>query len=465
MKQATGLKIRLRVDEENAQILDGQSKICNWLYNQLLEKANTLRAEFIASGGKDGQVALILYSKYGLRDLIPAMKRESPFLKSVYSSPLKNAALRLSRAIREYQKSRRQERHGRGAAWPRFRSWKRKWFSLLYDQPWTGFRLQGRQLILSLGVDRDGKRLKLALDLVEPLPFPQNRVKSLRIVKEAGSFYAVFVVERTLPEPRSGRRIVALDPNHKNLAYGVGTDGRALEIENCSQLKALDRRIDELKSRRDRCKRQARLVCFAYEDGTLHQHWQPSRRWQRLNRALEKLYRQRREQTKTYLYTVANALCREYDVIAVGDYTPRGGGINRGMRRALNNQSLIGRFKQVMAWVAQKSGKIYLEYNERGTTRGCCHCATVIPGGLSPEVRAWTCAACGSFHIRDENAAQNGLMVVKRMLLSGSDHRPVEIQARCTWRVTPTGVYALPGGMTVCEGNRQEELNQERGSS
>lgn len=470
MKQATGLKIGLHVDEETAHILDGQSKICNWLYNQLLEKANTLRAQFIASGGRDDQAALILYSRYGLRDLIPAMKRESLFLKSVYSSPLKNAALRLSRAIREYQKSRRQERQGRGAGWPRFRSWKRKWFSLLYDEPWTGFKLQGRHLVLSLGVDRGGKRLKLALELIVPLPFPQNRVKSLRIVKEAGSFYAVFVVERTLPEPRNGERIVALDPNHKNLAYGVGTDGRALEIENCSPLKALDRRIDELKSKRDRCHRKARFICFTREDGSVHRHWQPSRRWRRYNRALQKLYRQRREQRKTYLYTVANRLCREYDVIAVGDYTPRGGGINKGMRRAMNNQSLIGRFKQVTGWVAQKSGKTYLEYNEWGTTRGCCRCTAVIPGGLVPDVRAWICPACGSSHIRDENAAQNGLIIVKSMLLSGSDHQPVEIRVRCTWRVTSTGVCVseetqLPGDVAVYHGNRQEELNQERGSS
>lgn len=136
-------------------------------------------------------------------------------------------------------------------------------------------------------------------------------------------------------------------------------------------VKGLDRRIDDLKSKRDRSQRRAKLIRFEREeDGSLHQHWQPSHRWRKYNQALDKLYRQRREQTKSYLYTVANALCREYDVIALGDYTPRGGGLNTGMCRAMNNQSLIGLFKQTMAWVAQKSGKRYLEYNERGTTRG-----------------------------------------------------------------------------------------------
>jgi putative transposase len=449
MSQPTGVKIRLKVKSQEAQVLDGQSKICNWLYNQLLEQANTLRTQFVAANGQDEQAALTLYSRRGLRDLIPALKGEFPFLKSVYSSPLKNAGLRLSRAIRAYQQSRRQERRGKGVNWPRFRSWKGKWFSLFYDEPWKGYKLRGSRLVLSLGVDQDGNRLRLKLELVEPFPFPRKQVKSLRIVKEAGQFFAVFGVERALPETRAGNKMIALDPNHKNLAYGVGSDGQAVEIENCSSLKVLDRRIDDLKSKRDRCQRRAKLVRFEREDGSVHQHWQASRRWRRYNRALDKLYRQRREQTKTYLYTVANALCREYDIIALGDYTPHGGGLNTGMRRAMNNQSLIGRFKQTMAWVARKSGKRYLEYNERGTTRGCHHCGAVVPGGLAPEVRQWTCPACGSSHIRDENAAQNGLLATKKILLSGSDHRPVTIQRRCTWRVMPTGVLALPGGVAA----------------
>jgi putative transposase len=309
MNQSTGVKIKLKVSSQEAQVLDSQSKMCNWLYNQLLEQANTLRTQFVASNGQDEQAALTLYSRRGLRNLIPALKGEFPFLKSVYSSPLKNAGLRLSRAIRAYQKSRRQERKGKGVNWPGFRSWKGKWFSLFYDEPWKGYKLQGRRLLLSLGVDQAGRRLKLKLELAEPFPFPRKRVKSLRIVKEAGQFFAVFVVERVLPETKVGNKMIALDPNHKNLAYGVGSDGQAVEIENYAPLKTLDRRIDDLKAKRDRCQRRAKLIRFEREDGSVHQHWQPSRRWRKYNQALDKLYRQRREQTKRYLYTVANALC------------------------------------------------------------------------------------------------------------------------------------------------------------
>jgi len=451
MTETIGCKIPLEVDVDQAQVLDGQSKICNWLYNHLLERANTHKEQFIASDGRDRELSCLIYSKHGLRNLIPGLKQQYPFLKTVYSSPLKNTALRLSGSIRESQKSRRGERkNGHEVNWPKFRNWNRKWFSLLYEEPWKGYRLNGRELRLSLGKNADGKQLSVTIRMTEPLPFAQEKVKGLRIVKEVGRFYAVFSVDVSQPTSKVPRRVIALDPNHKNLAYGVGTDGQAIEIENMTNLKALERRIDELKSKRDGCQRKSKLVQFAREDGSTHRHWQPSRRWRRYNQALDRLYQLRREQTKTYLFTVANRLCREYDLIAVGNYTPHGGGITTGMRRAMNNQSLIGRFKKTMEWVAERSGKQYMEYDERGTTRTCCECGSVVEGGISPEIREWVCSACNSAHIRDENSAQIGLRRVMKTVVPCSGHRLVEIKSRCTWRVTPTGIFTVPGGGTVC---------------
>jgi putative transposase len=125
------VKIGLEVTQAQAAILDSQSKIANWLYNKLLETANDLRQQYRAAPDQErrDQIGLVLYTERGLRNLIPGLKREHPFLKVVYSSVLKNAALRLSKAIRDYQDG----KHGRRANqvnWPTFRAWKRSWFSL-----------------------------------------------------------------------------------------------------------------------------------------------------------------------------------------------------------------------------------------------------------------------------------------------------------------------------------------------
>jgi transposase len=89
-----------------------------------------------------------------------------------------------------------------------------------------------------------------------------EHIRQCRIVKEGLLYSVVFTVERTLPngKPLSPSKIAALDPNHRNLAYAVGSDGQAIEIQNPYFLKGLDKRIDALKAKRDRCKKQSRVI-------------------------------------------------------------------------------------------------------------------------------------------------------------------------------------------------------------
>jgi len=432
------VKIPLLVTKQEAIVLDSQSRIANWLYNRLLEQANALRKRYRETQEKE--VGKVLYTERGLRDLIPGLKAQHPFLKTVYSSVLKNAALRLSKAIRDYQDG----RHGRRANlvnWPKFRAWKRTWFSLQYDEPSKGYRLVGRSLTLVLGQDEAGEQLKIELELAEALPHwvKHQHIRQCRIVKEGQIYSVVFSVERVLPngKPLFYTRIVALDPNHKNFAYAVGTDGVATEIKNPYFLKGYDKRIDRLKSKRDKCKRKSRVI--TREDGS--QFWLPSRRWLMLNARLQNVLRERREQTKQFLYTVANRLYHDYDAVSVGDYVPHGGGITRKMRRAMNNRSLNKRFKQVLAWVALRSGKQYLEWAEVGSTRTCHDCGYVVAEGIPVEVREWDCPGpeCSSHHIRDENAARNGLTrTLKALALPCSGRR--EVSSRRAWRFNGLGI-------------------------
>ena len=106
-------EVRLEAGEHTAAVLDGQSRIANWLYNHLLEEANTLREKFRST--QDPEAAKVLYTERGLRNRIPVLKKEYPFLRTVYSSVLKNAALRVSGAIRKYQKARREKGAKRSA--------------------------------------------------------------------------------------------------------------------------------------------------------------------------------------------------------------------------------------------------------------------------------------------------------------------------------------------------------------
>src|SRR4029077_2275387 len=448
------IKLELTASEEIFRSLDGQSRICNWLYNCLLEKANALRQEFIQTG--NSELAKTLYTERGLRNLLPSLKEEHPFLKSVHSSPLKNAALRLSQTIQARQQSKKGKRRGKEVGWPRFRSWQASWFSLLFDEPNKGFKISGNTLQLSLGMGDERKRQTLSFTLKEAHLLKNEEIRQLRLVKQAGIYYAVFTVRVLLVESKPIKRVIALDPNHKNMAYGVDTEGHAVEVAAPHWLKSYDKRIDELKSKRDRCNKHAKKVIVTDLKGkpTTKEIQLPSKRWQKYHRTLEKALHKRQEQTKTFVYTLAHQLCQQYDCIGIGDYTPDGTGVTKPMRRAMNNRSLIGRFKETLKWVALKSGKTCIEYEEKGTTR-TCHCYEYVnPEGLCPSIRTWECPDCLTFHIRDENAAQNGLKRVLRDLIKKGEtlissvpgSGLVSVIERWAWRVLPSGVESTLRG-------------------
>jgi len=117
--------------------LDGQSKMCNWLYNQLFEA--------VEEGYKKGKPKKLLNGR-NLRDKVPKIKQKSLFLYKVHSSPLKNAAIRLKDAYDRFFDKKLDNQK------PHYRSWKKKWFSLYYDEPNKGFKLlEDRKLSISFG--------------------------------------------------------------------------------------------------------------------------------------------------------------------------------------------------------------------------------------------------------------------------------------------------------------------------
>ncbi len=448
------ISLDLHPDKKSAHCVDDQSRKCNSLFNNLLEVANDKRQKARETGDKE--VVKTIYSAYGLRNLVPKIKEEHPYLKSVHSSPLKNAALRLTGAIQDYDDSCKGRRKGKKIGWPRFNAWKSNWFSLLYDEPGKGYKVIGNILHLSLGVGLDNKRRSLQIPIADAHLLKDQDVRNLRIVKAHGIFRAVFTVVRKVPDPKPITKIIAFDPNHKNLLYGVDNTGGALEIEAPYWLKAYDRRIDELRSALDRCEKRSKKI--EVQAGTkIITYWEKSRRFKKLRATLDKALAKRREHIKLFCYRIANQLCKRYDFIAIGDYAPQGQGITTPMRRAMNNRSVIGTCKTIVEWVALKSGKTYYEFDETGTTRTCHACGFIVQEGIHPSKREWLCQGCITIHIRDENAACNGLRKAYRWLQEISKESSllvpssgrVLIKERWAWRVLSSGAILRRGEKTA----------------
>ena len=380
-------KIQIQFTKEVQLVLDGQSKICNWLYNHLLEMVN--------QAYKESPEQTILLKGRNLRNQVPILKKANLFLNTVYSSPLKNVAFRLKQAFDDFFKSKGEKGH------PKFKSNKVRWFSLFYDEPNKGYKLIGKQLVLSLGKDNNHKQLRVTGTLCEAIKKRDgDLIKNFRLCKEHGKYYGIFCMERNQVDRKVGNTWISIDPNHKNFFVGIDHKGESIEFEKLTINQYFDSKIDHLKSKRDHCKKY-------------------SNRWKKRNQALDRLYHRRREQIKSMCYTVSNYLAKHYDQVVIGDYTPSLVTANqKTMHRSMLNQSIIGQFRKICEWVMMRSGKQYLKIDEYNTTKACCICHHLEK--KDPTIRDFICTNCHRQLSRDINSSVN--IAKKANLLSGSDY-------------------------------------------
>ncbi len=395
-------KIEVLFPKEYVLILDSQSRMCNWLYNHLLEMTIN---DYTNNNNKKE-----LLKGRNLRNEVPILKQEYKFLNNIHSSPLKNTAIRLKETYKRFFK--------RGLGYPKFKSWKENWFSLFYDEPNKGFKiLESEKLQISLGVNENKNRLKITGQLKENLHLQSTDIiKNFRLCKQQGNrFYAIFCIERIEIEKKEVKKWIAIDPNHKNFFVAIDNNGVSYEFEKLNQLKYWDKVIDKLKSKRDLCMKKSKMITTK----TSKNYYLPSKRWLRLNKVLNSIYNKRREQIKSACYSIANWIAKNYDYVAIGDYTPSlNTAIVKNMHRSMLNQEVIGKFRIILEWVMNRSGKQYSKVNEKNTTKTCCICGHKEK--KNPSIREFVCPSCMNKIGRDINSGVN--IAKKDNLLSGSDY-------------------------------------------
>lgn len=459
---SVGLRMRLVVTPDVAAVLDAQSRMHGWLHNQLVSVTEEMRARIARSlemgTGKDDEAVALLYSQYGLRNLLTALKLDHPFLRECWTYSLQCVAMRLTRTIKE-----RRARQDPRASWPTYHRWSSRWASLEYHILTGGFALDGRALTLTFGKadGGTGPQQRVTVHLAQSLPryarpatiHPGDKettrthpIRGLRIIREHGVYYVVWTVRRALISRKEGHRaqdrdrarVIALDPHHYSLAVGVDTEGRATRYPYPPGIRVIDRGIDRLKARRDQCQRHEHMS----EGGT--RYYTPSRRRAHFEALIQREQRRREGRITTYLYEIANSLCRDYDVIAIGNYAPSSLAGDASDVAALNRwthaESLVGRLRQTVAWVARRSGRRCIILDEAGTTRTCHECGYVWLDGIPTKLRYWVCPGCGQRQARNINNARNLLRAAHEQLNNETNQLPrsgrlmVPVTIRRTWR-------------------------------
>lgn len=389
-------KVELILTESEKRIIDSQSRTLNYLYNMLLDKVETEYKE-----NKDST----LLKGYNLRNLIPKIKEEKPYLYTIHSSPLKNVALKLKQSYQMFFKGINNH--------PHYLSFKRKFFSLYYDEPNKGIKIKEDKVRISLGKDVNNNRLYINARIKEDiLPY---KIRNFRITRDNNKYYLIICLQKEQVNKAIDRnKFIAIDPNHKNMFVGVDYLGNTIELNNFSSIKLLDKEIDKLKSKRDKCKKQSKKIVTINN----HFYYKASKKYYRYNNALERVYKKRREQIKCFCYTIANMLTDKYDIIAIGDYVPSKTEV-RQINRVIINESIIGKFRKTLKWVCDKKGKELKIVDEYHTTKECCNCKH--EENKDPTIREFTCPKCGIKIERDKNSAIN-IAEKAKIILSGSDY-------------------------------------------
>jgi IS605 OrfB family transposase len=232
-----------------------------------------------------------------------------------------------------------------------------------------------------------------------PLPAEPS---SVTVIKDAaGRYFASFVVETgedLLPE--AGREVgIDLGLTH----FAVLSDGR--KVANPRFLRRAERKL-----------RRAQKALSRKVKGSSNRNKARAR--------VARVHARVADTRRDWLHKESTKIIRENQAVYVEDLCVAGLGRTR-LAKSVHDAGWPA-FTAMLEYKARKHGRGFGRTGRWEPTSQVCSACGVTGGPKPLSVRAWTCAACGSVHDRDVNAARNILALGRRDRLNacGGDVRP-----------------------------------------
>jgi len=350
-------KYRLYPSNCQERLLEQTVETCRHWYNVCLAERKTAWENEQRSVSKFKQLAKV--KEY---------RKENPYAAELHSHILQVVVQDLNRAFDAFF---RRMKAGETPGYPRFKG-RNRFDSFGLKEYGNGFKLDGRRLRLS-GIGRIRVRWHRPL---------QGKIKTVRIRKQAGAWYACFaceVEEQVLPATGDN---VGIDVGIYHLLATSDNDvvdNPRWYREDQRKLRILQRRV----SRRQLGGSNRRKAVLGLQ--RQHEHIANSR--------------------KDYLNKLASHFVVNYDRIALENLQ-----INAMARNHHLSKSILdagwGIFRQRLIDKAADAGRQVYLVNPANTSRTCCSCGMVFPE-FSLADRWVECSSCGLSMDRDVNAANN----------------------------------------------------------
>jgi putative transposase len=349
-------KYRLYPSKSQSRLLDQTVETCRRWYNTCLAERKAAWETEKRSVSKFEQLAKV--SGY---------RKENPYAAQVHSHVLQVVVADLDKAFQAFF---RRVQTGATPGYPRFKG-RDRFDSFGLKEYANGFKVDGRRLKIS-GIGRVRVRWHRTI---------QGKIKTVRIRRQAGEWYACFaceVSEHTLPQTG---KAVGIDVGlHHLLATSeneVVENPRWYRAEQ-QKLRVIQRRV----SRRKKGGSNRRKAVLDLQ--RQHFHIANSR--------------------KDYLDKLAHHFITNYDVIALEDLHITGMVRNHHLSKSILDAGW-GYLKTHLVSKAVEAGREVVLVDPAFTSKTCCSCGTLLDE-LSLADR-WVDCPCGLSMDRDVNAALN----------------------------------------------------------
>lgn len=379
------IKIRLYLNDEQANYVNNLLGTCRFIYNNLL-------AFKIKEYNQNKHT--VTFGELG-KELI-RLKSEHEWIKNSHSKVLQQSIINLEAAYKSFFKN--------GAGFPKFKSKKDNKQSCRFPSDAISSIKGNRINIIKQLKDI---HFKCSVKDEKYLNKNQKIIRSATLTKsKTGNFYLSILIDK--PNKTIQK------PNNEIIGVDLGIKDFIVTSEN--------RRFDNIKIKRSNENKLKKL----HKELSRKQKESSNKEKSRIK--LAKYYEKLNNQKEHYIHHVVNQLINENQVIVIENLNVKGMMKNHHLARSIQELSLF-RFKQLLKCKAEWYGRDVIEIDRFFPSSKLCYCCGYKNSNLKLNDRSWTCPACNSTHDRDLNAAINIKKEGERILkigLSSPELTPLE---------------------------------------
>jgi len=314
-------------------------------------------------------------------DLADILKKEKPFLKDATAQVLQQSLMDLDKAYKNFFEGR--------AGYPKFKR-KHEKQSIRFPQ---SFKINAKQIYLP----KVGWVKTIFHRAIE------GKAKNATVSKtKTGKYFISIQCECEIVEPAPKTESIGVDLGLKHFA--ILSTGE--KVDNPKHMRKSERRLTIRQRRLSRAKKGS--------NGR-------SKQRQRVARIHEKVANQR----KDFHHQLSRQLVDSFGLIGMETLNVKGMVKNHSLAKSISDVGW-SQFVQFVTYKALWAGTEILRHDRFFASSKTCSDCGAINQSLVLSDRVWVCAACGSVHDRDINAAKN---LVPKILRESQKSTPVEIRA------------------------------------